>query len=664
VFTLASNPGALGNSAQVYIGGVYQQRSTYTIAGTTLTFSAAPVAGTNNIEFVNFLTSNIGATSADLVTYTPSGSGAVARSASSKFGDVVSVKDFGAVGDGVTNDSAAFQAAVNAHESVFIPEGTYLLNSQVVLRANSRVFGAGMQATRILAPNVPAVYPQGIFHASSPNLATQLEGIELSDMEIEGFVATLGFSTQRPLVQFAGVKDCIVERVKFSGFRGDGIIVDSTNVHLAVRNNTNVTIQDCVFDGVNFDNRNGISIITGDGVNILNNTFRNVSRSDMPGPIDVEPNTVDEVVRNINIIGNRIESYNGTGAIQVVITAISSPRTTPVYGINIIGNFITGPQLSNALGIFVRPETSAGGLTASTDPHAVRIVGNTLISDASKQLIPIAVNYTRGFEISSNTVVNGNVVSLGDPTVAATTTFDGIVSDNVLVRTGNASGNLSIASAQNIKVMNNVFDRPGNGTALGAITIEGSGVTTASNNLSIFNNTFIKGASQTKTIRLLSHTLDPATNSAYGNRVIGGSLTSDFTADFGGGERYTGSSWTPAISVSGLTITYSSQTGSYIRIGNMVMATYFCQVTGISGTPSGGVSITGLPFASSISSVSAVWFSNLDLPAGYTDAIALTQGSSTTMTLRKMGDNQPDGSLDGTSITGTTVLSGTVLYQV
>jgi len=42
VFTLASDPGALGNSAQVYIGGVYQQRSTYTIAGTTLTFSAGP----------------------------------------------------------------------------------------------------------------------------------------------------------------------------------------------------------------------------------------------------------------------------------------------------------------------------------------------------------------------------------------------------------------------------------------------------------------------------------------------------------------------------------------------------------------------------------------------------------------------------------------------
>jgi hypothetical protein len=128
-FTLASDPGALGNSAQVYIGGVYQQRSTYTIAGTTLTFSQAPVAGTNNIEFVNFLTSNLGAISADLVTYTPSGVGAVARSAASKFGDVVNVKDFGAVGDGVADDTAAIYAAIQAASNGLVFEGTFRLAS-------------------------------------------------------------------------------------------------------------------------------------------------------------------------------------------------------------------------------------------------------------------------------------------------------------------------------------------------------------------------------------------------------------------------------------------------------------------------------------------------------------------------------------------------------
>ena len=126
VFTLASDPGALGNSAQVYIGGVYQQRSTYTISGTTLTFSAAPVAGTDNIEFVNFLTDAIGSTSADLVTYTPSGTGAVARSAASKMGDIVSVTDFGVIADGITDNTAAILAAAinSSSKMLFIPYNT------------------------------------------------------------------------------------------------------------------------------------------------------------------------------------------------------------------------------------------------------------------------------------------------------------------------------------------------------------------------------------------------------------------------------------------------------------------------------------------------------------------------------------------------------------
>jgi hypothetical protein len=154
VFTLASDPGALGNSAQVYIGGVYQQRSTYTILGTTLTFSAAPVAGTDNIEFINFLTSSIGATSADLVTYTPAGAGAVARSAASKFGDTVSVKDFGAVGDGVADDAQAIQTAIVAAigKTLYFPSGTYRIAASpsnnaagiqigTTLTANSRWVG-------------------------------------------------------------------------------------------------------------------------------------------------------------------------------------------------------------------------------------------------------------------------------------------------------------------------------------------------------------------------------------------------------------------------------------------------------------------------------------------------------------------------------------------
>jgi hypothetical protein len=65
------------------------------------------------------------------LAFTQSGAGAVARTVDSKLKDVVSVKDFGAVGDGVADDTAAIQAALNAHRSVFIPPGTYLISSML-----------------------------------------------------------------------------------------------------------------------------------------------------------------------------------------------------------------------------------------------------------------------------------------------------------------------------------------------------------------------------------------------------------------------------------------------------------------------------------------------------------------------------------------------------
>jgi hypothetical protein len=59
------------------------------------------------------------------------GTGAIQRTVESKLKDVVSVKDFGAVGDGVANDRAAFvaaDAAAPADSLLFIPPGSYLLN--------------------------------------------------------------------------------------------------------------------------------------------------------------------------------------------------------------------------------------------------------------------------------------------------------------------------------------------------------------------------------------------------------------------------------------------------------------------------------------------------------------------------------------------------------
>jgi hypothetical protein len=57
------------------------------------------------------------------------GTGAVNRDINLKLAELVSVKDFGATGDGTTNDAAAIQATLNTGKSVLVPAGQYFLGT-------------------------------------------------------------------------------------------------------------------------------------------------------------------------------------------------------------------------------------------------------------------------------------------------------------------------------------------------------------------------------------------------------------------------------------------------------------------------------------------------------------------------------------------------------
>ena len=68
-FTLGSDPSS-ENNTQIYIDGVYQQKDGYSLVGTVLTFSVAPL-NLSTIEVMVTTAMAVGATSADLVSYTP-----------------------------------------------------------------------------------------------------------------------------------------------------------------------------------------------------------------------------------------------------------------------------------------------------------------------------------------------------------------------------------------------------------------------------------------------------------------------------------------------------------------------------------------------------------------------------------------------------------------
>lgn len=81
------------------------------------------------------------ATVTQIGTVTATGSTA-ARTLPDRFADVVNVKDFGAVGDGVTNDTAAIQASFVAAngQTVYFPSGVYNLASAYAAPTGSKAF--------------------------------------------------------------------------------------------------------------------------------------------------------------------------------------------------------------------------------------------------------------------------------------------------------------------------------------------------------------------------------------------------------------------------------------------------------------------------------------------------------------------------------------------
>lgn len=78
--------------------------------------------------------------------YTAVGVGAQTRTSHDKFSDIPSIKDYGAVGDGLTDDTQAILHALEAHDTVLVPQGVFLVSSSIRLTSRQSLIGQGQSA--------------------------------------------------------------------------------------------------------------------------------------------------------------------------------------------------------------------------------------------------------------------------------------------------------------------------------------------------------------------------------------------------------------------------------------------------------------------------------------------------------------------------------------
>lgn len=104
--------------------------------------------------------------------------------------DVANVRDYGAVGDGTTDDTAAIQAAINASTLVYLPPGYTFAAADLTPRAGTVIVGGGAAGFSYTAPAPDAmVATLKLKDGANTNLITGADGItqvQLRNLKLDG----------------------------------------------------------------------------------------------------------------------------------------------------------------------------------------------------------------------------------------------------------------------------------------------------------------------------------------------------------------------------------------------------------------------------------------------------------------------------------------------
>ena len=483
-----------GTQAIIGVGGVDQ-----------MTVSNAGVVTANS--FVGAISGN-----ASSATALATGS-TTARTLANRFADVVNVLDFGAVGDGVADDTAAIQAAINAAPlnggTVFFPAGIYKF-SNISVTSPISICGEGYQdsATRFVNPT-----------ASSPFFSfSNVNGISLSNFKASSSVPrTSGSYFSFSVTSRVTISDFFMSDyyIGISIDNSDNIVIDSfsmfNGVYTAIQIGKNGRVENCSINNGYIKNETSPSTYgvfagyvdvfsLGSGLIIINqgtcfhiapSAGQTASLIDCYGAVfDTATNGVmmlpngGDIIR-ADFVGTWCGVHTNAGlTINSTSGNITSVRISGgdftacgVVGINCEGTnskqvIINGSQISsNAIGIRLQ---NAGYIVVSNcnigggGQESLNITGfvTTNTSVGSFQNNSFGVNTTNesGLPTATNVIAYGNIgIDNNKPYTPTVTSVTG--SFTTIAATGNyqITGNLVSFNAE-ITITNN-------GTASGGVKI-------------------------------------------------------------------------------------------------------------------------------------------------------------------------------------------------
>lgn len=439
------------------------------------------------------------------------------------------VRQFGAKGDGATNDTQAFKDAMTYGGSIYLPAGTYLTNynnpgtdpTAITSIPNNIEFVGDGDAT-VWRPYSNVAL--GCIGTDSGAVGAWTQNLRFRNIRFYGYSETAGLNESCSLISLSSVRHVLIEGCSFIAPRGDGVYIGSGfgAGPANERHNYNIVIRDCLFDGINNANRQGVSVIDCDGILITGCTFQNLSANTMPGSIDFEPNDTYGVIANVRVIGNKFTGGHGNRG-YVTVSCGGSVHLAAVA--------ISNNQFYGNTGVYLNTETAVTGGALPAAPHEIVISNNefTECVYAFRHQYGSVWGLTFANNTSFSTGVNSGQVAFGTGT-AASTNKDIVLTGNQI----NCSNAIALTMYNNldtVKIAENVF----RGATQAHIRFGQGGAGTSSSYISIQENAFF-GTPAQGAILHQSDTPNPLTNT-FRDNYLPANVTHGFKAtncDFGG----------------------------------------------------------------------------------------------------------------------------------
>jgi polygalacturonase len=248
----------------------------------------------------------------------------------------INVKNKGALGNGSHDDTAAFQAAVNALPSsggtVYVPAGRYMINAlkPIQMRSHTRL-RLDPSAELMVIPNSAGRYH--VVKVWNVNNVEIVGGKMTGDRSRhKGTTGEWGYG-----INISGASKVLVHNVTLSEFWGDGMWIGATGWGSSLVRSNYVTVNNVVSS---HNRRQGLSIGPSQHVYIANSTFKNTQGTLPEAGLDIEPQTQGPA-DTIRLEKNTFSGNNGNGI----------ELHSNIKYITIVGNTLTGNRGFGALAI-------------------------------------------------------------------------------------------------------------------------------------------------------------------------------------------------------------------------------------------------------------------------------------------------------------------------